>query len=175
MRKFCTCLSLLSFSLFLSACQVIATLSGGSVSPEEQSTSVPSDTTFTNTAPSPNSTRNARIFLTFEECQIVVEMENHTAALDFMEQLPLTLTFEDYNGTEKISYLSEPLSIGDAPYSCDPDIGTFAYYAPWGNICLFYEDFSQSNGLIPLGTVISGAEFLTELDQAESVAITRAA
>lgn len=180
MRKFCACLSLLSFSLFLSACQVITTLRGSTSSPNEQSASSPTpNENYPGAAPSStpggeNSVSSNCILLSFEEKQIVVEMQNNSAASDFMEQLPLTLQFEDYNGTEKISYLSESLSTEDAPYSCDPDVGTFAYYAPWGNICLFYEDFSHSNGLVPLGTVISGTELLTELDQAESVTITRA-
>jgi Cyclophilin-like family len=33
----------------------------------------------------------------------------------------------------------------------DPSIGDIAYYAPWGNLALFYKDFGYSNGLITLG------------------------
>ncbi len=67
--------------------------------------------------------------------------------------LPLTLSFEDYNGVEKIAYSAEALDTSDAPGSCDPDIGTLALYAPWGNLSIFYQDFRFSEGLVPLGAI----------------------
>lgn len=97
MRKFCACLSLLSFSLFLSACQVITTLRGNSPSPDEPSASSPTpNESLPSAAPSStpegeNTASSNCILLSFEEKQIVVEMQNNSAASDFMEQLPLTL------------------------------------------------------------------------------------
>ena len=105
---------------------------------------------------------------------LTASCQNTSSSTPYDTAMTESLSLIHIYGTEKISYLSESLSTEDAPYSCDPDMGTFAYYAPWGNICLFYEDFSYSNRLVPLGTVISGTELLTELDQAESVTITRA-
>jgi hypothetical protein len=37
------------------------------------------------------------------------------------------------------------------------DRGDITYYAPWGNLALFYRDFPYSNGLIRLGTLDTGA------------------
>lgn len=37
-------------------------------------------------------------------------------------------------------------------------MGTLAYYAPWGNLSVFYEEFRQSNGLVPLGELESGID-----------------
>lgn len=94
-----------------------------------------------------------RIRLTVGDEVLYVDLEDNSAANALLEQLPLTLTFEDYNSTEKIAYPHEPLDTSDAPTSCMPAAGTLAYYMPWGNLCIFYRDFRESNGLIPLGKV----------------------
>ncbi len=77
--------------------------------------------------------------------------------------LPLKLTFEDYNQTEKISYLTESLSTEGMPSSFDPDVGDFCYYVPWGNLSLFYKDFRNSTSLISLGHVDSGIETIADI------------
>ena len=104
--------------------------------------------------------RQVKIRLSFGEAEATVIMDNHPASQDFLSLLPLTLTFEDYNGTEKISYLPRKLNTQGSPSRCKPSVGTFAYYAPWGNLAIFYHDFRQSNGLVPLGRIVSGMETL---------------
>lgn len=104
--------------------------------------------------------RQVKIRLSFGEAEATVIMDNHPACQDFLSLLPLTLTFEDYNGTENISYLPRKLKTQGSPSSCKPSVGTFAYYAPWGNLAIFYHDFRQSNGLVPLGQIVSGMEKL---------------
>ena len=111
------------------------------------------------------------IKFTFDEKEIIVKMEDNSAADDLVSKLPLTLDFEDYNGTEKISYLDSELDISDAPDACTPLAGTLAYYAPWGNLAFFYHDFRESPQLIPLGEIVSGQEYLEEMDQAKEVTI----
>lgn len=83
---------------------------------------------------------------------------DNSASRDLYSRLPLTLNFEDYNSIEKIADLSEELDTSDAPGGCDPTVGTLAYYAPWGNLSVFYEDFRQSDGLVPLGELESGID-----------------
>ena len=92
-----------------------------------------------------------RIRLTVGGEVLYVDLEDNSAANALLEQLPLTLTFEDFNGTEKIAYPDEALDTSDAPASCTPAAGTLAYYMPWGNLCIFYRDFRESSGLVPLG------------------------
>jgi len=99
------------------------------------------------------------------EIRLRVEDKVITAALldskttqDFITLLPLTLTLEDYAGTEKISYLTRKLSTEGAPAGSDPAVGDIAYYAPWGNLAIFHRDFGYSNGLVILGKIGSGAE-----------------
>ncbi len=79
-------------------------------------------------------------------------------ARDFMSLQPVTLTLKDYAGTEKISDLPKRLSTEGAPSGSDPSIGDIAYYAPWGNLAMFYRDFGYSSGLVILGKIDSGIE-----------------
>jgi hypothetical protein len=70
--------------------------------------------------------------------------------------LPLTLTLGDYASTEKISDLPKKLFTKEAPPGSDPSVGDLAYYAPWGNVALFYKDFDYSRGLIKVARIDSG-------------------
>ena len=78
-----------------------------------------------------------------------VAMEESSAAERFAARLPLT----------------ERLAVDGAPQSATPVRGTFAYYAPWGNVCAFMRPFRVSKGLVPLG----------RFDEAGILAIERAA
>jgi hypothetical protein len=82
---------------------------------------------------------------------------------DFISLLPLTLTLRDYAGTEKVSDLPRRLSTADAPAGTDPDVGDITYYAPWGNLAIFYKDFGYSSGLVKLGSIHSGIEDLAAM------------
>jgi hypothetical protein len=85
---------------------------------------------------------------------------NSQAAKDFIALLPLTLTLKDYNATEKVSDLPRRLSTKGAPPGFDPSIGDIAYYAPWGNLAIFYKDFAYSSGLVKMGTIDAGLDRL---------------
>jgi hypothetical protein len=37
-------------------------------------------------------------------------------------------------------------------------VGDIAYYAPWGNLAIFYKDFGYSRGLVKLGRLDSSIE-----------------
>ena len=116
-----------------------------------------------------NATKKIR-FLTDGQ-EIIVVLEDHAAADALYQQLPMELSFEDFNGTEKIAYLDQELPTGNVPTSCDPDAGHLCYYIPWGNLCFFYQDFRTSTSLIPVGQVESGFEFLKTLDTASIVTV----
>lgn len=78
-------------------------------------------------------------------------LEDNPASRDFLAQLPLTLKLEDYASTEKVASLSAPLSTSKAPPGMDPEMGDITYYAPWGNLAIFYRDFGYALGLVKLG------------------------
>lgn len=106
--------------------------------------------------------------------EILVELDDHPGAQALYDLLPLELSFEDYNSTEKIAYLEDELATDGSPDNCDPEVGDLCYYIPWGNLCLFYQDFRHSESLVPLGTVISGGELLERLDSQPMVTMESA-
>lgn len=79
------------------------------------------------------------------------QIDDGPAARDFLAQLPLTLTVKDYGGNEKIADLPRPLAREGAPDAVTPQAGDLAFYAPWGNLAIFYRDGHHSPGLIRLG------------------------
>lgn len=101
-----------------------------------------------------------KIRLTINGKAITATLIDNATARDFVSLLPMTLMLEDYAATEKISYLPRKLSTAGAPAGIDPSVGDITYYAPWGNLAIFYRDFGYSRGLIQLGRIDSGIETL---------------
>jgi hypothetical protein len=91
---------------------------------------------------------------------IVFELNTSPAAKDLYAQLPLSITVEDYGSNEKIFYPPEKLNTTDTPLMDGAQVGTLAYYAPWGDVVLFYGGFSSAPRLYELGHVISGEEYI---------------
>ena len=107
---------------------------------------------------------NVKIIMTINGEEIIATMYDNSTSRDFISMLPLTLTFEDHNKTEKISYLPRDVTTEDAPDGFDPSIGDLTLYAPWGNLAIFYNDFDYSSGLISLGRIDSGIETLAGMN-----------
>lgn len=110
-----------------------------------------------------------KLKMTVADQEILITLYNTPAANALYEMLPLELNFEDFNGIEKISYLSETLSTDGEPDGCDPEVGDLCLYAPWGNLSIFYQDFRYSDSLIRLGHIDSGMEWIAEQDNDFSV------
>jgi len=106
-------------------------------------------------------TSTMKIRLTVNGKTMTARLDDTPTARDFLSLLPMTLTLEDYAATEKISYLPRKLSTAGAPAGSDPSIGDITYYAPWGNLAIFYKDFGYASGLIRLGRIDSGIEALS--------------
>jgi hypothetical protein len=102
---------------------------------------------------------SVKIRINIEDRAITATLEDNETVRDFVSLLPLTITLEDYASTEKIADLPR-LSTEDAPTGIDPSVGDITYYAPWGNLAIFYRDFGYARGLVKLGTIDSGAEAL---------------
>ena len=66
-------------------------------------------------------------------------LDDNAVARDLSSLLPLSLTLADYADSEKIAYLPRKLSTKDAPAGSDASVGDIAYYAPWGNLAIFYK------------------------------------
>jgi hypothetical protein len=89
----------------------------------------------------------------------VFELNNSQAAKDLYAQLPLSIKVEDYSDNEKIFYPPKKLDTTDVPQA-DAKAGTLAYYAPWGDVVMFYGNFGSASGLYELGHAVSGSEHI---------------
>ncbi|WP_319411232.1 cyclophilin-like fold protein [uncultured Cohaesibacter sp.] len=91
---------------------------------------------------------------------ITVGNETVSALLDdtpsgraFAAMMPLVLTLSDYSQTEKVADLPGQLTTDGAPRSHAASIGDITYYAPWGNLAIFYKPFPSARGLVRLGRI----------------------
>jgi len=77
----------------------------------------------------------------------------------------MTLTFEDFAGKEKISYLPERFDTDGSPGSAAGN-GALIYYKPWGNLGVFCnaDGGGPSDGVILIGNIESGTEHLDHLE-----------
>jgi len=91
-------------------------------------------------------------------------LDDTAAGRDFASLLPLTLTMTDFASTEKISDFPRKLSTSVAPDVTSARAGDLAYYAPWGNLAIFYRDSRYATGLVRLDSLESGVEELAGRD-----------
>lgn len=71
-----------------------------------------------------------QIKLTVAGQECFATLYDNPSADDLYNALPLELTFEDYNQTEKISHPPKTLTTEGMPDSFDPDVGDLCLYAP---------------------------------------------
>ena len=119
-------------------------------------------TSATNNDTTENSERKVKLIIA--DTEISITLYDTPAANSLYEMLPIELTFEDFNATEKISYLPDKLSTEGEPDGCDPGVGDFCFYAPWGNLSIFYKDFHYSDSLILLGHIDSGIDIIGSME-----------
>ena len=111
--------------------------------------------------PQNDNTKTMRVRITIGDKSVVATMYDNATAKDFISMLPLALQLDDYNGTEKISYLSRKLTTAGAPSGSDPEVGDISYFAPWGNLAIYYKDFGYSSGLIKFGKIEGDVSILS--------------
>lgn len=96
---------------------------------------------------------NMKITITIGEQKLTATIENNTIGKDFIASLPITVELEDYAGLEKIFYPKRKLNTHGSTSGYNPEVGDITYYAPWGNIAIFYKDFGYASGLIKIGKI----------------------
>lgn len=106
-----------------------------------------------------------RVVMQFAAGQAVLILNNSKAADNLYNMLPLQLSFKDFNRTEKIAYPPRPVHEGLRPEGHKPAKGDLCLYAPWGNLCIFYRDYSMSADLFYLGRIEEGMELLEKQEQ----------
>lgn len=138
---------------------------------------IPTDTVESNTAVSAEAEEKSmerKLKLTVDGQEFMITLYDTPTANALYDMLPLDLTFEDFNGVEKISYLSDELPTQGEPDGCDPDVGDLCLYAPWGNLSIFYQDFRYSNSLIKLGHIDSGMDMISNMTENFSAVLEKA-
>ncbi len=70
---------------------------------------------------------------------------------------------------EKIFYPPQKLKTSETP-EANAKKGTLAYYAPWGNVVMFYQNFGSAPGLYELGQAVSGSENIQKMSDNIQVA-----
>lgn len=115
---------------------------------------------LTNETPTPTPTPARQIVVQFSGGEVVYELNGSPAADSLYEQLPITIPVEDYSTNEKIFYPPQSLDTSGTPQASGK-AGTLAYYAPWGDVVMFYGDYSQNSSLFELGWVVSGSELVS--------------
>lgn len=121
----------------------------------------------TNYAKKEKNMKEMKIKMSFDNNEIIVKLFDNKTSASFIEQLPLTIKFEDYVGKEKISYLQKKLLADNGSSSKDSD---FCYYAPWGNLAIFYKGYG-GNEVVKIGIIQSEKENLTKIKDDSKVKI----
>lgn len=104
-----------------------------------------------------------RVRLSFEGGEAIVQLTDNAAARDFVSQLPMTQTFEDFNSIEKICRLPNELTTEGVEAGVDPDIADVTLYVPWNTLVFYYDDYGYNDDLIPIGHVESGMDLLAAM------------
>lgn len=91
-------------------------------------------------------------------------LNDSAPARAFAQMLPLTLDLKDFHKTEKIAMLPRKLNPQGGGRDISPKIGDLTYYAPWGNLAIFYKEFDYSDDLIPLGRIQGDIRWLSQTD-----------
>ncbi|MEU7089689.1 cyclophilin-like fold protein [Streptomyces achromogenes] len=110
-----------------------------------------------------------RIRLTIDGQPADGTLNDSPAARDLAGLLPLTLKLEDFHGTERIGYPPRKLTTDGAPQPSAAKAGDLAYYAPWGNLAIFYQDGpAPSADLLILGHLDASVE---QVGKAERITV----
>lgn len=100
--------------------------------------------------------------------EVLIDLLDNPAAREFAVQLPLTLPFKDYAGEEKIATLPQRLNAKGSPnareFSSHAPVD-FTYFAPWGNLAVFYQGFGGDGQLLALGRIRTGKTILAQQSQ----------
>ena len=144
-------------TIFMSAC--------GQDEDADQTTGSPASTPTPSPAPGDQdagASDGTQIRIAFGDSELAGQLHDNATARDLADQLPLTLTLRDHNGVEKTAPLPRELSLDGAPDGHDPAAGEIGYWAPGGDLVLYYDDGAPYfDGIVRIG------EFDGDLDALE--------
>ena len=94
--------------------------------------------------------------------EFTAEVGDSPPARELLAQLPLRLGFRDLNGVEKVAALPRPLTRDGVPSGADPEIDDLGYYAPTGELVLYYGEVGYFEGIVRLGRLDPALSALLE-------------
>ena len=95
--------------------------------------------------------KEMKVKITLDNQVHYATLADNPSARSLFQQLPFTLPLEDYAASEKIARPQYKLNTAEAPARYRGKPGDITYYAPWGNLALFYKGSADADGLIYLG------------------------
>jgi hypothetical protein len=111
----------------------------------------------------------------FGDTEVAARLLDNPTARGLSAQLPLTLTFRDHNRVEKTAPSPRELSIDGAPAGHDPAAGDIGYFAPGGDVVLYYDDDAgYFEGIVPIGRFTGDTEAIRRLPDGSRVTIAGA-
>jgi hypothetical protein len=85
------------------------------------------------------------------------------------------LVFRDHNNVEKTAPLPRKLSLDGAPDGQDPAAGDIGYWAPGGDLVLYYDSAAPFfNGIVRIGEFDGGTDALERQSDDFGITIERA-
>jgi hypothetical protein len=100
-------------------------------------------------------------------------LSDNPTARDLVARLPLSLSFRDFNGVEKVAELPGALTMEGVPPGDDPEIGDIGYYQPTGDLVLYYGDVGYWRGIVRLGHMDADMELIRRQPDGARVTIER--
>jgi hypothetical protein len=139
-----------------------------SVRPGRGSTAAPAPPTATSSTSQPSASRSPAhqpttdqptteesdvptVHITVAEQTLTAQLADNPTAEGLVDQLPLTLTFHDFNRVEKVAELPRPLTMDGVPAGDDPEVNDIGYYAPSRSLVFYYGDVGYWNGIVRIG------------------------
>jgi hypothetical protein len=136
-------------------------VSGAGTSPPAESPSPQATYAATAVPTSRPATGETQIRVIIGDTILTGRLWNNATARDLIAQLPLTLTFRDFNELEKISQLPRKLSMDGVPAGDDPFPRDIGYYAPTGDLVFYYGDVGYFNGIVRIGQFDGNMDAIT--------------
>ncbi len=113
-----------------------------------------------------------QIAVHFDGGAVVYQLNDSPAADALLAQLPLTVEVEDFSTNEKIFYPPQALDTAGTPLA-EGRAGVLAYYAPWGDVVMFYGRFGTNSSLYELGQAVSSQELIRGMSGAVTIDAVR--
>ncbi|WP_427131549.1 cyclophilin-like fold protein [Pseudarthrobacter sp. S9] len=104
------------------------------------------------TAAQTSTSATTPIVIELDGQKIAGELDGSATSASLLARLPLTLSFRDHGGQEKISELPAPLDLDGAPKGSDAAPLAIGYYVPEQSLVLYYQHVGYFNGIVPIGT-----------------------